>query len=181
MLYCILLLYIAESCTILRYLCTTRNVASNWYGGNDIKLRSRIDEFLDWYHTGLRYGSTRLMRGIFFPTLLKQDLNDPQYKSLADIGKQSYYDSLDTMQKVWLSKNKFLCGDHVSIADLIAVPEILQIAVTGLSIDKYPVIKEYLERVRQSVKSFDEVHKPLYMSIQRLKKQSYVAIPSGKL
>ena len=45
-----------ESHTILKYLCQTRNVPDHWYP-KDPKRRAKVDEYLDWHHTGLRMGS----------------------------------------------------------------------------------------------------------------------------
>ncbi len=79
---------------------------------------------------------------------------------------------------MFLGNNKFLCGNNVSIADLICASEILQIAVTGEDISKHQKTIEWLERVRSNVKSFDTVHKILYTVITKQKKTSYIKLPS---
>ncbi len=54
-----------ESHTILRYLATSRKVASHWYP-QDLKKRTRIDMYLDWHHTNLRPYDSRLLRCLCF-------------------------------------------------------------------------------------------------------------------
>lgn len=44
---------IVESIAILRYLCRKYTVLDHWYPKN-IKAQSKVDEFLEWHHIGLR-------------------------------------------------------------------------------------------------------------------------------
>lgn len=138
------------------------------------------DRSVDRYQTGIRRSSTDLMQGKFLPLMTKQDINQPKFQTLAKAGAKSLQSNLRIMSSVWLKdgSKKFLCGDEVSIADLIAVSEIAQIAVTGEDISEHKLILEWMERVRSNVKSFDSVCSLLYTVIQRQGKQSYIKLPS---
>ena len=46
-----------ESHSMLRYLHETRGCADHWYPRKDMRLRAKIDEYLDWHHTGIRLGA----------------------------------------------------------------------------------------------------------------------------
>ena len=154
------------------------NVSSNWYGGNNLQQQARINECLDWYQTNLRRSSTSLMQGLFLPLMFKEDINKPQYLALAEEGRKSLPANLSIMETCLLRDNKFLCGNEVSIADLICASELLQISVTGIKIDEHPKLIDWLERVRQHVKSFDTVHKIFYVVAAKQKQTPYIKAPS---
>ena len=45
---------LAESHAIMRYLARAFNVPEQWYPRNDLKKAARIDEYLDYHHSGTR-------------------------------------------------------------------------------------------------------------------------------
>lgn len=71
-------LKLAESHTIIRYLCNKYpNHVGDWYPAQDYVKRAKIDEYLDFHHTGTRKCSFFIFNSIFaknigIPT-------DPQY------------------------------------------------------------------------------------------------------
>jgi len=83
---------------------------------------ARVDEFMAWQHFGLRLPITRYIIALLKPEKLglvtKPGPDDiANYKKLMEV-------ALDNMEKIWLAETKFIHGDQMSIADLLAIGEI---------------------------------------------------------
>jgi glutathione S-transferase len=173
---------LTESAAILRYLSCKFNVDQHWYPRSNLEQRARVDEFIAWWYDNLRYGSRCLMMSKFLPTVMPSgDPSDPRLESVYKEGRSTYAKSLKYMETVFLSDNKrFVAGDEVSVADLLAASEIMQCALVESDISQYPRVLAWLQRVRQSVKCFDEVHSTLYFVLKRKKKTPYIEAPTPK-
>ena len=64
-----------ESHAILRYLATSKKCEDNWYP-KDLKLRAKVDEYLDWHHQNIRHGA----EGYFVKTCLQALSGKPASK-----------------------------------------------------------------------------------------------------
>ncbi|KAI2664976.1 Glutathione S-transferase theta-1 [Labeo rohita] len=105
---------LTESDAILKYLATTYNVPDHWYPKLPEK-RARVDEYAAWHH-------------VIFP-MMGQLKNDAKFeKALRDLDG-----TLDMLENMFLKRQAFLCGDDISLADLLAVCEIMQARVGGCS------------------------------------------------
>ena len=62
-------LNLAESHTIMRYLARTFNVPEQWYPRNDYKKAAKIDEYLDYHHTGTRKFSNLVFWSALAPNM----------------------------------------------------------------------------------------------------------------
>lgn len=62
-------LNLAESHAIMRYLARTFNVAEQWYPRQDLKRTAKIDEYLDYHHTGTRRFSNLLFWSALGPAM----------------------------------------------------------------------------------------------------------------
>lgn len=115
---------LAESVAILRYLTRENEniVADHWYP-RDSKARARVDEYLEWQHL-----NTRLHCSAYFwlkwllPTFRGRVISE----SRLAIAKSEMEATLDVIENVWLKskEQKFIAGDQISIADLLAVCEL---------------------------------------------------------
>jgi glutathione S-transferase len=110
---------LGESHAILRYLCeSTPGIADHWYPKDPIK-RARVDEYLDWHHTTTRQGiGMYIAKSINLPLLFKKHF-DPETISYAEFVMKRTLLLMDR----WLSMQKYLCGDEMTIADLSATAE----------------------------------------------------------
>ncbi|CAG7720509.1 unnamed protein product, partial [Allacma fusca] len=113
---------LAESIAILRYLARTFSVDDHWYP-KDVRGQARVDEFLAWQHIGLRVPLTRYILAVIKPEYLFMILAKPTEEDLANLKKLAEK-ALDDVEKLWLEGSKFVHGDEISIADLLAVGEI---------------------------------------------------------
>lgn len=62
-------LILAESHTILRYLCLKFNLPEHWYPRNDLPRQAKINEFLDFHHSNTRKCSYLAFHVLFAPLL----------------------------------------------------------------------------------------------------------------
>ena len=49
--------------TILKYLARKNKVADNWYP-KDLKLEAKVNQYLDWHHTGIRKSGIDIFVGM---------------------------------------------------------------------------------------------------------------------
>uniref|UniRef100_A0A674B7I0 glutathione transferase n=1 Tax=Salmo trutta TaxID=8032 RepID=A0A674B7I0_SALTR len=135
---------------ILKYLPTKYNVPSNRYPRH-LERRARVDEYTAWQHTNTRPHAAKVfIMEVRLPT-------DPLKveRALADLG-----DTLEKLENMFLKRQPFLCGDDISLADLLAVCELMQLrsGVRDILKDR-PKLLSWKSPVGDS---FDEVHTLLY-------------------
>jgi len=149
--------FVYESHSILRYLSSTRNVSDNWYP-KDVKLRTVVDMYLDWHHSNVRYGAA----GLTFAKFLgpKMGLPAQQLEAKAKEVEPVLKNSLKLMNET-LGKRKFLCGDKISIADLLSANELEQLVLIKFDYSGYPHVENWLNSIRQ-LPNWNEVCKILY-------------------
>lgn len=158
---------LTESVAILRYLAREKGVDDHWYP-NDSKLQAKVDEYLEWQHV-----NTRLFCAMFFqhkflrPMMFQKPVNEKSVKTFQD-GMEN---CLREIEQIWLKdgKNKFICGDDITIADLLACCELEQPGMAGYDVfTKYPIIGEYRERVRSATGThYEAAHKIVRMMTTR--------------
>ena len=129
-----------ESHAILRYLAETRKVPDHWYP-KDPKRRALVDRYLDWHHANTRR-CARYFQAAFkdvFPpgyiTWTTESLEKP-------VGK-----ILKTFEEVFLKDGKYLNGEsEMTIADISAACEIMQLKKTHFDFSRFPVLEEWLNK-----------------------------------
>ncbi|KAK9506839.1 hypothetical protein O3M35_008701 [Rhynocoris fuscipes] len=153
-----------ESVGILRYLCREKNVPDHWYP-KDTKKQAKVDEYLEWQHLG-----TRLACAMYFRIMWLEPLQTGKTPDISEIKKwkANMENICDAVENHWL-KNKFICGDEITIADILAACEIEQPRLAGYDPrDGRPKLTEYMDRVREATNpSYDEAHKILNAIINK--------------
>ncbi|KAJ7309732.1 hypothetical protein JRQ81_007795 [Phrynocephalus forsythii] len=111
-----------ESTAILLYLTRKYNTPSHWYPP-DMKKRARVDEYLAWQHTNIRTTASKILwLKVVIPLFLGQQV--PQEKVQDAIEDLNL--SLQKLEEKFLQDKPFLIGNEVSLADLVAVVELMQ-------------------------------------------------------
>jgi len=161
-----------ESVAILRYLAREKAVDDHWYP-SDLKLQAKVDEYLEWQHV-----NTRLFCAMFFqhkfskPMLLKRPVNEKSVQRFQD-GMEN---CLHQIENIWLDgdKKKFICGDNITIADILACCELEQPGMAGYDVfAKHPMIGHYRDRVRNATGThYEDAHK-----IVRIVTKKYGGVP----
>ncbi|KAI5088053.1 glutathione S-transferase theta 2, partial [Silurus meridionalis] len=151
---------LTESDAILKYLSAAYCVPDHWYPQQPQK-RARVDEYTAWHHMNTRLHSSKLfITEVLIPRLTGQPVDDVKLqRALRELDK-----TLDKLETMFLKEKDFLCGDKVTLADLLAVCELMQPLGGGRDVLKnHPRLKEWKSRVQAVLgDSFDLAHKILY-------------------
>ncbi|XP_061115876.1 glutathione S-transferase theta-2 [Conger conger] len=151
---------LTESDAILKYLATNYNAPEHWYPTLPEK-RARVDEYTAWHHTNTRPFAAK----VFIMEVLLARMNgqppDPEKLQRA-LGQMN--EMLDKLEDMFLKRKPFLCGDDITLADLLAICEIMQPLGGDRDILKErPKLLAWKSRVQSVLKdSFDEAHGVLY-------------------
>ena len=78
---------------------------------------------------------------------------------------------LDQIETIWLEngQKKYICGDKISVADIVACCELEQSSMAGYDVTEgRPVLKEYMERVKSELQPhYDDVHAVVYQMCKK--------------
>jgi len=151
---------LTESVAILRYVAQKYNVSENWYPRKDVQKQARVDEFLNWHHTGLRkpcvdvvIAKMRSRMPFFSPSIVPLDAE--KLKELQEGVKKV----LNEIEKYYLKGKPFITGDEISVADLTGYCELMQLD----SVEEEDLFKsneavyQWMKRVEAKVGQFTEV------------------------
>ncbi|XP_069353710.1 glutathione S-transferase theta-3-like isoform X2 [Eulemur rufifrons] len=124
---------LAESVAILLYLSRKYKAPDHWYP-QDLQARARVDEYLAWQHTTLRSSCSRAMwQKMMFPVFLREPVPpETLAATLAELDR-----CLQLLEDKFLRDQAFLTGSHISLADLVAITELmhpLRLAVSPRSL-----------------------------------------------
>ncbi|KAG5198936.1 glutathione S-transferase theta-3 isoform X3 [Ovis aries] len=148
---------LAESVAILLYLARKYEAPDHWYP-QDLQARARVDEYLSWQHTALRMSCTRAMwQKMMFPVFLGQRVPpETLANTLAELDR-----CLQLLEDKFLKDQDFLAGPHISVADLVAITELMHPVSAGCDIFKSrPKLAAWRQRVEAAVGEdlFREAH-----------------------
>lgn len=132
--------YLFESGAICRYVGSVSN--SPLYPA-DLLQRARVDQWMDFFtcHLG-RWFSTLFFEQVIKP---KYGMGEPDEASMTE-AKKFAHQQLGILDKL-LEKTSWLANDTVSIADLFAFAYVEQYRVIEFSLDEYPHVKAWFDRV----------------------------------
>ncbi|XP_053277114.1 glutathione S-transferase theta-1a [Pleuronectes platessa] len=153
---------LTESVAILQYLVQKHrpSVADHWYPA-DLQQRARVNEYLSWQHMNLRtHGSKVFLLRAMFPLIMGSEVP----KDKMDAALEDLTQSLDLLEEKFLQNKPFIIGDKLSLADLVAVVEIMQPVGCGLDAFEGRVkLIAWRERVKKELgeKLFDEAHESI--------------------
>ncbi|CAN9512645.1 unnamed protein product [Ophioblennius macclurei] len=148
---------LTESVAILQYLAQKHKAADHWYPA-DLQRRARVQEYLSWQHTALRaHGSKVFILKSLCPAILGSEA--PQEKM--DDAMKELKQSLDLLENFFLHNRPFIAGDKISVADLVAIVEIMQPVGGGVDVfAERPKLSAWRDAVKQAIgeKLFAEAH-----------------------
>lgn len=153
---------LSESVAIFHYLGRQRVIPERWYP-TDLKSLARIDEYLEWNHNNLHIGAGMLFYMIQVTPLLTGE--QPTAEALLS-QKRTLNRCLDDLENLWLRDNKFLTGNEISFADIVAASAVEQ--VIGMNLFKFEEnrhnkVKKWLNDVKEFFgPHFKEAHKIVY-------------------
>ncbi|XP_076344406.1 glutathione S-transferase theta-1-like [Tachypleus tridentatus] len=147
---------LTESVAILKYLSREFCTPDHWYP-QDSKLRARVDEFLAWQHLNLRLNGSMVFRTkVIEPRMTGTPVNEKKLNQFLE-GLETNLKQLETM---FLRNHPFLCGEKITIADLLGSCEVEQPCAAGFDVlEDKPVVAAWIENVRSYLAPhYDEAH-----------------------
>lgn len=131
---------LSETAAILAYLCNNSNygIAESWYP-TDPKVRATVDAWCHWHHAHSRMSTKLILLPKLFPKMPGQE---QKFKEGEKITRRA----LKLLDKQ-LEQSTYLCGDQMTIADLLIVVEFDQHRkeVTGLiDFNPYPQVQRWM-------------------------------------
>jgi len=147
---------LSESHTIMRYLCDSRGLPDHWYP-KDLKKRALMNRYLDWHSTntrcGLRYYQA-YFKAIYVPGFITWDTKDE-----VETVKRAY----KRIEEVFLGDKKYFFSDEkMSIADLSAVCEIVQLKTTDFDFKVFPKLDAWITRCMEEYPEVKEAQKEFF-------------------
>jgi len=87
--------------------------------------------------------------------------NKPPNERELEKWHQRWEESIGDLENVWLARSSYLGGDHLTIADLLGICELMQPIAAGyeLNKEKFPRVYDWMQRVKKETQPyFDQVH-----------------------
>lgn len=158
-----------ESIAIMLYLAEKFKTPDHWFPA-DFHQRIRVHEYLSWQHTAIRMnGSKYFCLRFLIPKLL--DMEVPKEK--LDAALEDLNGSLKLLEDKFIQDKPFIAGDQISLADLVAIVDVMQPVGAGLNVfEGRPKLSAWRDRVQAAIgkELFDDAHKAL-LSLQKNVKQ----------
>ncbi|KAL6470702.1 hypothetical protein MHYP_G00218210 [Metynnis hypsauchen] len=159
---------LAESVAIMTYLAEKYKTPDHWFPA-DLQKRARVNEYLSWQHSALRpHGSKIFWLKLMIPKVMGTEV--PQEKM--DAALEDLDGSLKLFEEKFLQDRPFIVGDQISLADLVAIVEIMQPVGAGLDVfETRPKLSAWRDRVRDAIGAelFDEAHQGILSSQESAK------------
>ena len=96
------------------------------------------------------------------PIINKAPVDEPQLEKFWTRMNKT----LDQIEQIWLANGtkKYLCGDQISVADIVAVCELEQPLMAGYDVrTNRPVLTAYMKRIQAELNPhYDDVHEKVY-------------------
>ncbi|XP_077016323.1 glutathione S-transferase theta-1-like [Tamandua tetradactyla] len=137
-----------ESVAILLYLTRKYKVPDHWYP-QDLQARARVDEYLAWQHTTLRKSC---LRALWHKLMLPMFLGEPVTPERLAATLAELEAALQLLEDKFLQDKAFLAGAHISLADLVAISELMHPVGAGCPVfEGHPKLAAWRQRVEVAV------------------------------
>ncbi|XP_061459075.1 glutathione S-transferase theta-1-like [Rhineura floridana] len=154
---------LAESIAILLYLARKFKTPDHWYPA-DLQKRARVDEYLSWQHTATRmYGTKFYLAKGLVPLFLGHPLPPEKLEEATE----ELNEVLKMFEEKFLQDRPFIAGSEISLADLVAIVELMQPKGAGYDVfEGSPKMAAWRGRVEDAVGKdlFLEAHKEILNS-----------------
>nr|WOL43024.1 glutathione S transferase theta 3 [Osteobrama belangeri] len=164
---------LAESIAIMLYLAEKFHTPDNWYPA-DLQKRARVNEYLSWQHSAIRIHGSKIfwfkVIEVYLFSFKALGVEIPGEKM--DNAVEDLNTSLNLFEEKFLQDRPFVVGDQISLADLVAIVEIMQPVGAGMEVfENRPKLKAWKDRVRAEIGAdlFDEAHQGILYAQEAVK------------
>ncbi|NXG34977.1 GSTT1 transferase, partial [Dromaius novaehollandiae] len=148
------------SIAILLYLTRKFKTPDHWYP-SDLQKGAKVDEYLSWQHVNIRgKGSKFFLTKVLLPIVTGQPLPLEKLEGVTE----ELNVVLKQFEEKFLQDKPFIAGSEVSLADLVALVELMQPVGAGYDLfEERPKLAEWRSRVEEAVgkKLFQEAHEEI--------------------
>ncbi|KAJ8264726.1 hypothetical protein GJAV_G00153230 [Gymnothorax javanicus] len=151
---------LAESIAILIYMAEKYHTPDHWYPADMLK-RARVNEYLSWQHTAMRMHGLKIF---WFKIMIPKIMGQEFPKERMDSAMEDLEGSLNMVEKKFLQDWPFIAGSEISLADLVAIVEIMQPVAAGVDVfSGRPKLTAWRDRVQKEIGKdlFDEAHQTI--------------------
>ncbi|XP_026572897.1 glutathione S-transferase theta-1-like [Pseudonaja textilis] len=146
-----------ESTAILLYLTRKYNTPSYWYPP-DMKKRARVDEYLAWQISTIRAGTSKILwLKVVIPLFIGHQVSPEKlHEAMEELNH-----TIQKLEDKFLQEKPFLIGPEISLADLVAIVELMQPFGASCDIlEGHPKLQEWRKRVELTLgkELFMEAH-----------------------
>ncbi|MGE5105463.1 MAG: glutathione S-transferase family protein [Betaproteobacteria bacterium] len=136
---------LTESSAILKYLADT--IGSPAYP-KDLKARARVNERMDFVNTQV---SREFTYGFVYPQLLPifRRKDEAVQAATLEWGRERSRSWLTVLDQHFIGRNRYLCGDAITIADYFAVAFVALGEAIRCDFSPYPNIKRWLGNMHE--------------------------------
>ncbi|XP_043924611.1 glutathione S-transferase theta-1-like [Protopterus annectens] len=152
---------LTESTAIMKYLAVRYNAPDHWYPA-DVRKQAKVDEYLAWHNLNTRPFA---MKVFHMEGLLTKLTGEPVSEKALSTAVEELEETLCLLEKTFLQEKNFLCSDDITIADVMAICELMQPLGAGRDVfKKWPKLQAWKEKVEDAVgrQLFMETHKEIY-------------------
>uniref|UniRef100_A0A670JRP2 glutathione transferase n=1 Tax=Podarcis muralis TaxID=64176 RepID=A0A670JRP2_PODMU len=157
---------LSEGTAILLYLSRKYNTPDHWYP-SDVQKRAKVDEYLSWHQANIRANAPKAMWiKVLIPLFTGQPLPPEKLQEVME-GLSA---CLTQLEELFLQDKPFLVGSEVSLADLVAIVELMQPVGVGCDIfEGRPRLAKWRDRVEEAIgkELFLQAHQ-LILNIKQL-------------
>jgi len=164
-------LVLTESSAILKYVAEKAGSAAY---PKDLKQRARVNERMDWFNTQqYREWGYHLIYPQVFPHHKRP--SDEAQKATVEWGRDKSEQWLKVLNDNVIGKNKYLCGDQITIADYFGAEILSAGDLIGVSFKRYPNVDRWMSTMR-ALPSWKKVHETIDGFAASMKDKKFVTI-----
>lgn len=144
---------LTESSTILKYLAD--KFESKAYP-RDLKRRAKVHEAMDWLNTSLY---RELGYNFIYTQIYAHHRREPEAVNHGTMhwGRERTQQNLQLLDRHWLGKKRFLCGDELTLADYFGAPIVAQLDLIRANLAPFENVCRWMQEMR-GLGAWDKVH-----------------------